>query len=370
MENFMKAVLSKVVISAVVVFIALAAFPLSAEQTLSEKCAKSRDYWPTEGWKSSAPEKQGMDSVQLDKAERLYSQNFPSAYSLLVIRQGYIVKEAYYNGMDENRANNIYSITKSFISALTGICIKEGFIESVNQKMLDFYPEFVTADMDPMKKDITIKHMLTHTSGLSGGGGDDWLKSTVESKLASKPGEVFSYSNSVPDLLSGIITKKTGMNTREFAEKKLFGPLGISVEKWETTPKGIYMGANGMYMTPRELAKLGYLYLNYGYWDGSQILPSDWVMESSSIHASLDRLKAYGYLMWVRQNPDTFKGRKISTYYLYGHMGQYVCIFPELDLLVVMSADTTDTRRDTFFVMDLIHDFVRMHIFPAITDNE
>ncbi|MFA6473135.1 MAG: serine hydrolase [Candidatus Latescibacterota bacterium] len=366
----MKTIISKASISAAVFFIALAAVPLSAQQTVTEKCAPSRDYWPTEGWKASTPEKQGMNSVQLGNLERLFSQNFPSSYSLLVIRHGYIVKEAYYNGMDENRSNNIYSITKSFISALTGICIKEGFIKSVNQKMLGFYPEFITADLDTAKKGITIAHMLTHTSGLSGGGGDDWLKNTVESRLASKPGEVFSYSNSVPDLLSGIITKKTGMNTHEFAKKKLFGPLGISVEKWETTPQGIYMGANGMYMTHRELAKLGYLYLNYGCWDGNQILPSDWVRESSSIHASFDRQKAYGYLMWVRQNQDTFNDKKIHSYYFYGHMGQYVGIFPELDLLVVMSADIKDTRRDTFFVMDLIHDFVQMHVFPAITDSK
>ena len=236
--------------------------------------------------------------------------------------------------------------------------------------MLDFYPEYCTGDIDPLKKDITIEHMLTHTSGLGAGGGDDWLKSTAESKLTSRPGEVFSYSNSVPDLLSGIITKVTGMSTREYAGKKLFGPLGISAVKWETTPTGIYTGANGMYMTPRDLAKLGYLYLNDGVWDGCRILSSDWVRESGSIHASFDRQKAYGYLMWVRKEPDAFNGRKIPSYYFYGHMGQYVGIFPELDLLVVMSADITDTRRDTYFVMDLIHDFVVMHVFPAITDTE
>jgi CubicO group peptidase (beta-lactamase class C family) len=359
----------KVFITIVFISLVVQASALSAQQPLSEKLSRTRDYWPTKGWKTSSPEKQGMDGTQLDKAEKLYSQNFPSAYSFLVIRHGYMVKEAYYNGMSENSANNIFSITKSFISALTGICIKEGLIESVDQKMLDFFPEYVTEDMDSLKKDITIKHMLTHTSGLGGGHGEDWLKSTVDSKLESKPGEIFSYSNSVPDLLSGIITKKSGMTTFEFAEKELLGPLGITVTKWDTTPKGIYQGANGMFMTPRDLAKLGYLYLNYGYWDGSQILPSDWVRESGSKQASFDRLKAYGYLMWVRQNPDTFKGRKIYTYFPYGHMGQYIGIVPELDLLVVMSADTSDTRRDTFFVMDLIHDFVRMHIFPAVTDN-
>lgn len=364
----MKSMSGKIIIFALFVCMVLTGKPLYAQQTLSETLSKTRDYWPTNGWKTSSPEKQGMDSAQLEKAEHLYSQNFPSAYSLIIIRHGYIVKEAYYNGMNENSANHIYSITKSFTSALTGICIEDGYIDNVDQKMLDFYPEYVTGDMDPLKKDIKIKHMLTHTTGLSGGGGDDWLKSTVESKISSNPGEVFSYSNSVPDLLSGIVTKKTKMSTFDFAEKKLFGPLGISIDKWETTPKGIYTGANGLYITPRNIAKLGYLYLNYGYWDGNQILTSEWVKDSSSKHASFDRLKAYGYLMWVRQKPDTFKGMKIHTYFPYGHRGQYIGIIPELDLLVIMSADATDATRDTFFVMDVIHDFVRLHVFPAITD--
>ncbi len=333
--------------------------------------AESRDYWPTEEWQKARPADKGMDDGQLEKAERFYREMFPSAYSLIVIRHGYIVLEKYYNGMGVESKPLVWSITKSFISALTGIAIDEGLIDGVDEKLPDLYPEYMTPNMDPEKKEITIRHMLTHTSGLvRTDSGDDVLENTVQGKLIFEPGSEFSYSSEVPDLLSGIISRRSGMKTIDYAELKLFAPLGITIGKWNTTPDGIYMGGNGLYISARDMARLGYLYLNYGYWNGNRILSADWVKETLQMHAGFDSLKGYGYLMWVRQKPDTVRGREIRAYFPYGHRGQYIGIFHDLDLLVVTSADAADSTRDTYFVMDYLHDFVRNFIFPAITDIE
>ncbi len=346
-----------------------AAFAQSGVPFNTRELAKTRDYWPTAEWRTADPASKGMNPAQLDKAERFYAEMFPSAYSLIVIRHGYIVKEAYYNDMNAESTPHIFSITKSFTSALTGIAISEGLIKGVDETLPSLFPEYVTADMDPAKKTVTVEQMLTHTSGLTrSGGGDDWMKNTVQGKLAFAPGSRFEYSNVVPDLLSGVIAKRSGMDTRAYAEAKLLGPLGIKIGKWDTTPLGVYQGANGMYTSARDLARLGYLYLNYGVWDGRQILPASWVEQSGTEHAKFDGLKGYGYLMWVWLPTDTVQGYKIKEYYPYGHRGQYIGIFPDLDLLVVMSADATDDTRDTFFVMDYIHDYIRLFVFPAITD--
>ena len=336
-----------------------------------KQLARSRDYWPTDAWLKAQPADKGMDAAQLDKAERFYREMFPSAYSLIVIRHGYIVLEEYYNGMSTESTPHVYSITKSFISALTGIAIDEGLIEGVDEKLPDLYPEYMTPNMDPEKKEITVKHMLTHTTGLvRTDSGDDVLENTLQGELAFEPGSEFSYSNTVPDLLSGIIASRSGMKTRDYAELKLFDPIGITIGKWNTTPNGIYMGGYGLYISARDMARLGYLYLNYGYWNGNQILTADWVKETQQLHAGYDSRKGYGYLMWVRQKPETVQGREIRAYFSYGHRGQYIGIFHDLDLLIVTSADATDSTRDTYFVMDYLHDYVRSFIFPAITDIE
>ena len=345
----------------------------TGESTDINQRAISRDYWPTDSWLTAQPSDKGMDAAQLDIAEQCYSKMFPSAYSLIVIRHGYIVLEKYYNGMDADSTPHVYSITKSFTSALTGIAIDEGLIKGADEKLPDLFPEYMTPDIATEKKEITVKHMLTHTSGLRrdrGSSGDDMLKNIIQGELSFKPGSDFSYSNDVPSLLSGIITKRSGMSTRDYAELKLFKPLGITIDDWKTLPNSIYDGANNLFLSARDMARLGYLYLNNGYWDGNQILPADWVEESQQPHATFDRLKRYGYLMWVRNRPDTVQDREIRGYFPYGHMGQYIGIFPDLDLLVITTADASDPTRDTFFVMDYLHDYVRNFIFPAIKDLE
>jgi CubicO group peptidase (beta-lactamase class C family) len=218
---------------------------------------------------------------------------------------------------------------------------------------------------------VTVRHVLTHTSGLERqpGGGDDWIERTIGGRIVAEPGSQFSYSNTVPDLLSEVITRRSGMRTAEFATSRLFAPLGIRPGQWDTTPLGVEQGANGLHLSARDLARLGYLYLNDGWWDGRRILPAGWVAESTRPAASFDRTRAYGYFIWLWQPLPTFRGRQLNTYFAYGHRGQYIGVYPELDLLVVMSADATDAARETFFVQSYIEDFIRLLVLPAVVER-
>jgi CubicO group peptidase (beta-lactamase class C family) len=309
-----------------------------------------------------------MDPDLLRRAESIYSALFPSAYSLLVIRDGRIVLESYLNGASSDYSAHIFSITKTVMSALTGIAIQEGLIDGVDQPVIAHYPEYDGASLDPLVRRVTVRHVLNHTSGLvrQGGDGPNWIARTILGSVTSEPGVEFSYSNAAPDLLSGIFARRSGGSARTYATSRLFEPLGIHPTQWDTDPAGNHQGANGLHMTARDLARLGYLYLNEGQWDGEQILPAAWVRESGRSQATFDRTRGYGYLMWVWDPPQTFRGAPLPSYYAYGHRGQYVGIYPELDLLVVTTADATDASRDTFFIQNYIEDFIRLFILPAV----
>lgn len=332
---------------------------------------KARAYWPSESWKTSLPGEQGFDNVLLTKAETRFREVFPSATSIIIVRHGYMVLEEYFNGRDKNKSLQIYSITKTVMGALTGICIREGYIDNVDRRIMDYFPEYFKDLTDPRKKDITLKHALTHSTGITDSrpeNSGDWVKSTLEQNLAAAPGEKFNYSNTVPDLFSAIIKRKSGLDTKIFAEKYLFMPLGISLTKWDTLPDGNYQGASGLYLTPRDMAKIGYLYLNDGVWENKRILPEGWVRKSTEPNIKVDN-KAYGYYFWVRpaeNNKIGGKCRDLFTYYAYGHRGQYIGVIPEIDTVVVFTTDENDTSRDNFYIMELIQDYIEKYLIPSI----
>lgn len=352
-------------------FLFLATGAPSPVASQSDGPPRSRDYWPTGEWRHAAPADMGMDATLLERAAAVHEVLFPSGYSLIVIRNGHIVLERYLNGADPDFVPHIFSITKTVMSALTGIAIGEGLIAGTDQPVIEhFTGRQQLPPLDPRTRLVTVRHILTHTSGLERqpGTGEDWIARTIGGTIVAEPGTQFSYSNTVPDLLSEVITQRSGMRTSEFAAARLFEPLGIRPGRWDTTPLGVEQGANGLYLSARDLARLGYLYLNDGWWDGRRILPAGWVAESTRPAATFDRTRAYGYFFWLWQPPPTFRGRELNTYYAYGHRGQYIGVYPEFDLLVVMSADGTDASRDTFFVQSYIEDFIRLMVLPAIVE--
>jgi CubicO group peptidase (beta-lactamase class C family) len=294
---------------------------------------------------------------------------------LLVIRNGYIVAEGYYNGYDRMVPHNIKSVSKSFLSALTGIAIDKGYLNNLEQKILDYFPEYIHPGMDPRKYDIIIGHLLTMRMGIDREEenlwdviqSENWIETILELPLLFDPGERMRYNSCQTHLLSAILAKSCNMTTFEFAKTYLTDPMGISIDNWVRDPQGYYFGGSEMYFTPREMATLGYMYLNKGWINNRQVVPHDWVdytltASTNNAHNEWGAWKNYdyAYLWWLGQFND------YGVFMAYGYGGQFVICFPTLDLIIVSTAET-EVDLDTSTIQEwAIFDIVSQYIVPAI----
>ena len=313
-------------------------------------------YWPTEGWRTSTPEEQALDSKQLERMFDAIDDQRLRVHSALVIRNGYIVAETYYPPFNQDTKHPLYSVTKSFISALVGIAIEQGYINGVEGRVVDFFPEREFANLDGRKAAMTLEHLLTMTSGLDWVEGmrvyqemaqsRDWVKYVLDKPMAAEPGSQFNYCSGCSHVMSAIIHETTGMGTLDFAQSRLFEPLGISSVHWNLDSSGIPIGGWGLELTPRDMAKFGHLYLNHGVWDGQQVVPAEWVTASLT-----DRIKAgdeltYGYQWWLYPSSGHFAA--------VGLAAQLIYVSPELDIVVVFTAALDDSSA----LFELIDDYV------------
>ena len=321
------------------------------------------EYWPTEEWQTSSAESQGMNSEQLQQIDEYVKEKLPFTTSILIVRNGYIVFEEYYS-REKGDLRALQSATKSITSALIGIAIQEGYINDIDEKMIGFFPEFDTEALDPQVRDITIRHLLTMTAGFGpdvmGIALPDKIQSMLESPLKSKPGDEFAYNSTTSNLLSMIITKTTGLMASEFGEKYLFEPLGVSDLRWSDMILYTY-GQEGLRLTTRDMAKIGYLYLNEGMWDGSQIISKEWVVESTKKQIEVFEPEywisdGYGYQWWAL----SVNGH--SSYTAYGGYGQHICVIPDLNMVTAITARGLDAYTKEY--LQIINDF----ILPSIME--
>jgi CubicO group peptidase (beta-lactamase class C family) len=325
--------------------------------------------WPTQGWQTSAPEAQGMDSGVLAAMLEEIQRQGHNIDSVTVIRNGILVVDAAIYPYKQDAKHIIHSCTKSIVSALIGIAIEQGFIEDVQTPVLDFFPDRSIENIDENKRKMTLENLLTMTSGLncmdsylyrwSGlnemRASSDWIQFMLDLPMAETPGTKFEYCNGASFLLSAIITETTGISAREFADEHLFGPLGISDVTWPTNPQGINIGWGELRMRPQDLAKIGYLYVRGGEWDGEQIVPSSWVEESTRKHISGTLEDGYGYQWWVDDS---------GIFMAVGYAGQFIFVVPEKELVVVFTSDLSD--RDFYVPQVLLIDY----IIPAVLSSE
>ena len=292
-------------------------------------------------WKISTPEAQGVDSRKLlEMFQDIQAKGGGGLHSLLIVRNGYLIAEGYLAPYHKETLHNVKSATKSILSALVGIALEKKYLKSLDQKVSDFYPEYVS---DPRKKEITLRHLLTMTAGLAWSYDQETTSPVSPTDLESwkvvpmrdAPGEKFEYNTMLAHMMSAILTKASGKSTKEFADTFLFRPLGISDEKWSQDNKGIYIGGSELFLRPRDMAKFGLLTLNKGVWNGRQIVPRAWVEESTSPKLSIgpDRyyptVIRYGYWWWI---PD-------RSYQARGYNGQYIIIRPDLNMVVVVTGE-------------------------------
>lgn len=327
-------------------------------------------------WDTSTPQAEGLNADILDSAfDQADQAGFIDA--LLVIRNGHVVAEEYYNGFSDITPHTVMSVSKSFLSAMAGIAFERGYLDSLDERMLDYFPEYIYAGIDPRKYNITIRHLLSMRMGLEHErqnyfqiyNSDNWIKTTIEFPLIYNPGEGFAYNTFQTHLLSAIITKASGMSTREFADRFLADPMGITIGAWQQDPQGYYFGGNTMHFTPREMAVLGYLYLHNGRLKNIQIVPSEWVeftLSSSTGPGSGEwgamKNISYGYLWWLGQIDD------YDLFMAIGHGGQFVIVSPALNLIVVSTANNNvdwDTANDQELA---VLEIIASYILPAVVE--
>jgi CubicO group peptidase (beta-lactamase class C family) len=278
-----------------------------------------------------------------------------------VIRHGHLVADATIHPFGPDSQHVIHSCTKSIVSALIGIAIEQGHIEGTDQRVLDFFPGRMVANLDADKEAMTLEHVLTMTAGWACqdsylyrwrgleqmAQSEDWVQFMLDLPMSEKPGRRFEYCNGGSFLLSAILQEKTGQNALEFAEEHLFGPLGISDVEWPSNPQGISIGWGQLHMKPHDMAKIGYLYLNGGQWNGQQVVPSSWVEASTRKHMSATLEDGYGYQWWVDD----------SGYYMaLGYAGQFVFVVPDKDMVIVFVSDLEE--RDFYVPQELLTDWI------------
>lgn len=299
---------------------------------------------PDNSWQTDTPENHGVDSAVL-KQMHAALEGAP-VYAVLTAKDGVIIDEYYQEGYDETSTFPFHSASKSITSALFGIAMEEGAVGGVEDLLADYLPAVLEQE-DERKHTLTLRHLLTHTSGLEwyewGGGysnwtefrsAENWVDYILGRALVAEPGSVFNYSTGNTHLLAAAVEKAVGRGLMDYAKEKLFGPLGMESVTWGTDPQGIADGGNGIVMSARDAARFGQLYLEGGVWHGEQIVPAEWAAESTSVQDSGPggSTGQYGYQWWIR----SFNG--YDTYYAFGAWGQYILVVPELELVTVIAS--------------------------------
>ncbi len=370
-------------------------------------CAPSRDatvHWPTGGWAVSSPEEQGMDGERLATLGDGLAEGHGNIDDMLVIRNGHVVYERHYE-RDYTHMNdgtgqapglyNYYdpqwhpysegsdlhtmqSVTKSVASALIGIAIGRGEISSVDAKVVDFLEGYEIANLDEWKRAMTLRDLLTMRAGIAWDEdtvpytdpenscaameqSDDWIQFVIDRPMSHEPGAVFVYNSGASELLALIIRHSTGKHVDEYAEEHLFRPLGITDYFWKRTPTGFPDTEGGLYLTPRDLAKIGYLYLMDGVWEGERVLPEGWV--SASVERWVDDSgwlgMGYGFQWWLLP---WGTGDESSAWAAIGYGGQRLLVVPELSLIAVFTGwNISDVPAlDPRFALDTVLEAVTL----------
>ncbi len=332
----------------------------TAIPTTAPTARTNSTYYPTQGWRTSTPEEQGMDGQMLARMLDAVKQQHLDLHSLLVIRNGYIVGETYYSPFTQASKHEIFSCTKSFIATLVGIAIDKGYIAGVNSRITDFFPGRTFLYADERKRAMTLDDLLTMRAGLEWTEGNtayaqmyyqrDWVQFMLDKPMRAAPGTRFDYCTGCSHILSAIVQQQTAVNTRAFGDQVLFGPLGITDYNWMTDPSGIPIGGYGLQLMPRDMAKLGYLYLHNGEWDGKQIVSAQWVRDATRSHTATDGALGYGYQWWTYPS--------FGAYAALGMDGQTIFVLPDAQLIVVTTAALSDHTP--------IFQLIEQYIVPAV----
>jgi len=320
----------------------------SLETEPPAKPRKLGSYWPTDGWRYAHPSEVGMDADTLDAMVEDIRRSGLGVDSAMVVKDGYVVLDEYFGAYEEDELHIIYSCTKSVVSTLIGVAIDEGLIEGTDALLLDLFPDVQPENLDEWKRSITLRDMLMMSAGFDARDSwlyewegldemheaDDAVQYVLDLPMAFEPGSRFEYTNGVSHLLSCLITEKAGVSAAEYAEEHLFNRLGITEYRWTADNRGRSWGYNSLYLTPHSMAKIGHLFLNEGKWDGTQVVPREWVEEATRHRIDANLRDGYGYQWWVDDD---------GYYLALGYKGQFIFVIPDHDVVAVFTSSTPET---------------------------
>lgn len=312
------------------------------------------DYTPVQrsDWDVATPANEGLDPELVADLYRR-AVKLTTLYGLLLVKNDHLIAEGYFNGGTLWQKADLASVTKSYTSALVGIALEQGCLSSVDQKMVDFFPEFSDQINDPRKEQITIGDILKMRSGYPWEeftppyedmlySSNNWLPHIVDFPLTSDPGTKFGYSNLTAHLLGVVVARACNTSLLSFGQQYLFSPMNVLVGNWGSDDNGYNYGSGSIFLKARDAAKFGLLYLHQGEYAGNQLVSSHWVRDSLQRYSenlynnSLGhyfRDIGYGYLWWSANAGDHHFN------YAWGHGGNLIVLLDELDMVIVTTAN-------------------------------
>ncbi len=324
-----------------------------------------------------------MTQDKFKTLENTIFSDYSNIAGIAVHKNGVEQYNNHFHGYTADTAFHVFSVTKSILCALIGIAIEKGLIGSIDQKVLDFFPDYTLKRGEKTAQRVTIRDMLTMTTPFKYKSApytkyftsDSWVKSALD--LMGGKGEIgqFRYTPLIgPDILSGILTNATGQSVLGIAYENLFSPMGIEVKQnvmfqskeeqlsimkeyhehgWVADPQGVNTAGWGLFLTLADMAKVGQLYLNRGEWNGRQLVPAQWIDESTAAHSRYGNL-LYGYLWWIiDENERSFAA--------IGDGGNVIYVNPVKNLVVAIASLFMPAAKDRI-------ELIKKQIEPAFDD--
>jgi len=351
-----------------------------------------------DGWVTNSLSDAEIDQKILSNLmNRIYATPDHNIHSIIIIKDDKLVFEEYFEGekfklgkytgeygFDRDDLHTLCSATKSFASALLGIAIDKGYIESIDEKVFDFFPEY--SDMTvlaPGKKNLTIRHLLTMTSGLQWDDestsyydsandmyklftSSDPMRFILSKDLVTSPGTFYEYANCNTNLIGEIVHRAVNLRLDLFCDSFLFSKLGIKVYEWQKIKPEIIFTSGDLMLRPRDMAKFGQLFLNKGAWNGEQLISEEWCTESTMMHIDPNDYSndfkwsdGYGFQWWQKEYSSA--GNKYDSYFASGWGGQLIIVIPELEAVIVFTGGNYFTNEKIS-----CYEIVEEYIIPAL----
>ena len=338
--------------------------------------ADAESYFPDAGWRTATPVQVGVDGDAVSSLiSRLRSGSLGPEHAIVIVRKGYVIADEYFAGWTSDSIHTEQSVTKSVTSLVTGIAIARGDLRGVDQPLVELFTRYAPiANLDDRKQALTVRDVLTMRTGMdwnedSYAGSPleqlnqlqtDWLRFVIDWQMREQPGTRWQYNSGGVIALGGAIGLAAGINTADYARAYLLRPIGITGDKWvRGYPDLLPHTGGGLYMSTRDLARVGYLVLRRGRWNGTQVVPEAWITESTRplvtpTYRLGGRTSSYGYLWWLYAldggQPDATTTDLVIA--ASGAQGQWLFVVPKYDLVVAINAGITsgsDPALDMLF---------------------